>query len=101
MSFKDYSMTIVMIHAIRNAAEEDMHPEDLDVGSLYRVELDESVTEDFADAALDVFHANVAIEQLDDFTLEVKGEDGSTLPINVNYDSYSQSNSGSVELIQE
>ena len=91
-------MTTVMIHVTPNT-KDSLHKDDLEIGSVYRVILDDEVTENIADTALDVFHSNVPIKQLDDFDFVVKDEMGNTLDENTEYDSYSE-NSGSVELLR-
>ncbi|MFS1427530.1 hypothetical protein LMH73_010270 [Vibrio splendidus] len=92
------SVSVVLIRVIRNTSDSDMHPDDLDVASVYRVELNESVKKDFADVALDVFHSNVAIERLDDFFFEVYDVNGNALPTSDTYESYSQANAGIIEI---
>ncbi len=92
-------MTTVMIHVTPTVSADKLHLDDQEVGTLYRVTLDSTVTEDFADAALDVFHANIAVKQLDDFTIEAKNESGEDLPLSDDYEDYKHSDSGHVDLV--
>lgn len=91
-------MTTVTIH-VTPKTKDNLHKDDLEIGSIYRVVLDDTVTENIADTALDIFHSNVPIKQLDDFDFLVKDEMGNILDENAEYDCYSEK-SGSVELLK-
>ncbi|EGR5856177.1 hypothetical protein RGL65_001348 [Vibrio parahaemolyticus] len=93
-------MTIVMIHVTPSVSIDKLHLDDQQLGSLYRVTLTDEVSEDIADVALDVFHSSVAVKELDHFTFEVKDENGTALSLNDDYESYSKSDLGYVDLVE-
>lgn len=66
-------MTTVYVKVTGNASD----PQDEEIPGRYRLDLDEDVPfEHRANAALDVFHGDVAVDVLDDFTFVVIDEDG-------------------------
>ncbi|MGI2916409.1 hypothetical protein [Vibrio parahaemolyticus] len=93
-------MTIVMIHVTPSVSSDTLHFDDQQLGSLYRVTLNDEVSEDIADVALDVFHSSIAVKELDNFTFEVKDENGTALSLNDDYESYSKSDLGYVDLVE-
>lgn len=93
-------MTILMIYVTPNVSIDNLHFDDQQLGSLYRVTLNDEVSEDIADVALDVFHSSVAVKELDNFTFEVKDENGTDLSLNDDYESYSKSDLGYVYLVE-
>jgi len=64
-------------------------PEDVEVAGAYLVEVDSDLGErDQVSAALDIFHANMAIACLDDFSISVIDEDGNDREENEEHESY-------------
>lgn len=69
-------MTTVFILVFGKASD----PEDEDIGERFRIELNDDVPHEHrANAALDVFHANVPVNVLDDFTFLVTDADERTI----------------------
>lgn len=86
----------VTVKIIRVAEEHQLSPDDHELPLEVQIEIDGSVDDELlADAALDIFHDNIAVDCLDDFVFEVWFE-GEQLTPKEDHDSYSLSQSGSV-----
>ena len=89
-------MRVVTINIEPLVPIDKLDPEDAELSKAYMVSLDDSVTqEQIADAALDVFHDNIAINELENFELTVLFN-GETLEPDPEHDSYSLSGSGKI-----
>jgi hypothetical protein len=76
--------------------ESKLNANDLEVAGEYEVELKIEVTEaQIADVALDVFHANVTVKVLDDFSFTVLF-DGQEMKPNPEHESYAFQHLGSM-----
>lgn len=84
---------IVSVHATPKVATNELHPTDRDVPEQTTIEINAAVpSHHLANAALDVFHDQIAIKNLEDFTLEThhKGQPITPCEDDTNYHSAGQ-----------
>lgn len=87
--------SIVTVHAIPLAGNLD--PEDLSVPGEYKIKIQAEVPHEMiADVALDVFHSNIPVDNLDDFEFVVKDAEGNEMETNPEHDSYSGAHLGEI-----
>jgi hypothetical protein len=76
MAHKDLSIKVTSV-----IPDEQLHELDKNVAGSYSVKVSEAVPEDkLADAALDIFHLDIPIKVLDDFSIEVFHGENVLLP---------------------
>ncbi|MCA3266173.1 MAG: hypothetical protein ING19_08900 [Azospirillum sp.] len=70
---------VVYVHVSTNAKRRNLRPEDRDVAGRYRVTLKDIPADMLEAAATEIFHWNIPVKMLDDFSIKIVGENGKPL----------------------